>query len=318
MSILKQRLLAVCLLALGAMAPGAAQNAPEIDVLQVRDNVYMLVGAGGNMLVQVGEQGVLVVDAKSAEAAPVVMAAISELTDKPIIRWLINTHLHADHMAGNEALLKLGTAPSRALAPRVVAHENVLNRLANPPEGQELRVSEASSINDAYFGDFKDFHFNGEAVFVYYEPNAHTDGDSLVLLRGSDVIAAGDLFRPEAYPIIDLGNGGNVQGLIEALNDILDLAVPALYQEGGTYIVPGHGRLCDEADVVEYRDMVTIVRDRVQDMINRGMSLEEVQAARPTRDYDTRYGTDTGFWTTQDFVAAVYNSLKTGNAGGNE
>ena len=313
MKTIRNRFLAVCLLTLAAVTPGAAQGAPEIDVLHVRDNVYMLVGAGGNMLVQVGDQGVLLVDAKSAEAAPVVMAAISELTDTPIIRWLINTHLHADHTAGDEALLKLGTAPSRALAPRVVAHENVLNRLVNPPEGQEIRVSEAASINDPYFGDFKDFHFNGEAVFVYYEPNAHTDGDSLVLLRGSDVIAAGDLFRPEAYPIIDLGNGGNVQGLIEALNDILDLAVPALYQEGGTYIVPGHGRLCDEADVVEYRDMVTIVRDRVQDMIDRGMSLEEVQAARPTRDYDPRYGTDTGFWTTQDFVAAVYNSLAAGN-----
>jgi glyoxylase-like metal-dependent hydrolase (beta-lactamase superfamily II) len=119
----------------------------------------------------------------------------------------------------------------------------------------------------------------------------------------------GDLFTPGSYPVIDLQNGGSVQGLIAGLNRILEITVPAKFQEGGTYVIPGHGRLCDEAEVVEYRDMVTIVRDRIQDLIKKGMTLEKVQAARPTRDYDTEYGTNTGFWTTERFVEAVFRSL---------
>ncbi len=128
---------------------------------------------------------------------------------------------------------------------------------------------------------------------LYHTPAAHTDGDSLVLFRGSDVVSVGDLFTPDAYPVIDLANGGSVQGLIAGLNRILEIAVPRTYQEGGTYVIPGHGRLCDEAEVIEYRDMVTIVRDRVQDLIDKGMALEQVKTARPTRDYDTEYGART-------------------------
>ncbi len=283
-------------------------GAPELNVWKIRDNVYMLIGAGGNTTFQTGDEGVVVVDSKSEAAAPVIMQEVRKVTDKNIV-WLINTHLHADHTAGNEALLKLG-APDPLRRPRVVTHENVLLRMVNPPAGQQPRVSEAATINDTYFGDFKDFHFNGEAIFVYHMPNAHTDGDSMVLFRGSDVLATGDIFTPERYPIIDMANGGNVQGIIAALNRILDIAVPARYQDGGTMIVPGHGRLCDEADVVEYRDMVTIIRDRIQDLIGKGMTLDQVKAAKPTRDYDTRYGATTGFWTTDMFVEAVYNSLK--------
>lgn len=298
----------ITMLLAGAAAWG--QAAPEINMLPVQNNVYMLVGAGGNTTVEVGDDGVVVVDSKSAEAAPAVMEKIREVSDKPIL-WLVNTHMHADHTAGNEALLALATDPLQR--PRVVAHENVLNRLANPPEGQEVRVSEAASLNDTYFGASKDFFVNGEAVIVYHMPAAHTDGDSIVFFRRSDVIAAGDVFTPEHYPIIDLANGGNLNGIIDALNRILDLAVPARYQEGGTYIVPGHGRLCDEADVVEYRDMLTIIRDRVQNLMDKGMTVEQVKAERPTRDYDTRYGADTGFWTTEMFVEAVYASLEVGN-----
>jgi cyclase len=277
-------------------------------VVPVQANVYMLVGAGGNMTVQVGKDGVMVVDAKSAAAAPAVMAAIRTLSDKPII-WMVNTHLHADHTAGNEALLKLGgTDPVQR--PRVIAHENVLNRLANPAPGAQPRIAEAATVNDTYFGPYKDFYFNGEPIFVYYMPNAHTDGDSMVLFRRSDVLATGDIFTPERYPILDLANGGGIQGEIDALNKILELTVPARYQEGGTYVVPGHGRLCDEADVVEYRDMATIIRDRIRDLIGKGMTLDQVKAAKPTQDYDTRYGATTGIWTTDMFVEAVYNSLK--------
>ena len=280
-------------------------QAPEIQSLQVASNVYMLVGAGGNTTVQVGKDGVLVIDSKSEAAAPNVLAQIRKLSDKPIL-WLINTHLHADHTAGNEALLKIGaTDPQQR--PRVVAHENVLNRMVT---GSQPRVAEAASLNDTYFGAQKDFYFNGEAVILHHMPAAHTDGDSIVHLRRSDVIATGDIFTPERYPIIDRANGGSVDGIIAALNKILELTVPEKYQEGGTFVVPGHGRLCDEADVVEYRDMVTIIRERIADAIKKGQSVEQVKAARLTRDYDTRYGATTGIWTTDMFVEAVYAGLK--------
>ena len=144
---------------------------------------------------------------------------------------------------------------------------------------------------------------------VYHVPNAHTDGDSLVFFRRSDVLSTGDVFTPGSYPILDLARGGNVQGEIDALNKIIDITVPAKYQEGGTMVIPGHGRLCDEADVVEYRNMLTIIRNRFQDMIRKGMTLEQVKAAKPTLDYDTQYGSTTGFWTTDKFIDAVYKNL---------
>jgi glyoxylase-like metal-dependent hydrolase (beta-lactamase superfamily II) len=146
-------------------------------------------------------------------------------------------------------------------------------------------------------------YFNGEPIFVMHQPNAHTDGDSLVLFRRSDVIYAGDLFVPDEYPVIDVARGGNVQGLIRALNKILDLAVPARLQDGGTRVIPARGRLCNEADVVEYRNMVAIVRDRVRALLEEGKSFAEIQAARPTLDYDTQYGSG------EAFVRSVYESL---------
>jgi hypothetical protein len=148
---------------------------------------------------------------------------------------------------------------------------------------------------DEYFMPTKDMHFNGEAIVLYHEPNAHTDGDSMVLFRGSDVVSAGDIFTPDSYPFIDTANGGSVQGEIAALGHLLQLVVPAHTEEGGTYVVPGHGRISDEADIVEFRDMVVIVRDRVQDMINRKMTLEQIKAARPSRDYDPQYVTPASF-----------------------
>ena len=278
-----------------------AQQPPAIESLHVQGNIHVLFGEGGNTTVQIGKDGVLVVDSKSEAAAPAVMAAIRKLTDKPIV-WMVNTHLHPDHTGGNEALLKLGgTDPLQR--PRVIAHEFVLDRMVNPPSGQP-RVGEAATLNDTYFTPYKDFFFNGEPVIVYHAPAAHTAGDSMVFFRRSDVIATGDIFTPERYPVIDLANGGSVQGEIDALNKILELTVPERYQEGGTFVIPGHGRICDEADVVEYRDMLTIVRDRVQNLIVKGMTLDQVQAEKPTRDYDTRYGASTAF------VEAVFTSLK--------
>jgi glyoxylase-like metal-dependent hydrolase (beta-lactamase superfamily II) len=303
--------LVVCLAVTGAIRAEQAQSAPprpaqpsfdevEIRVLHVQRNVYMLLGAGGNTTVQIGNDGVLVVDTQFAPLAPKILAAIRKLSDKPI-RIVINTHVHGDHTGGNEALAKSGPLPVR-----IMAHENVLKRMTAP---NQPSVSEASLPLSEYFTPTRDFFFNGEAIVLHHVPAAHSDGDSLVFFRGSDVVSAGDLFTPGSYPVIDLQNGGSVQGLIAGLNRILEITVPAKFQEGGTYVVPGHGRLCDEAEVVEYRDMMTIVRDRIQDLIKKGMTLEKVKAARPTRDYDTEYGTNTGFWTTDMFVEAVFRSL---------
>ena len=142
-----------------------------------------------------------------------------------------------------------------------------------------------------------------------FEPAAHTNGASRVSFRRSDVIATGDIFNMNSFPVIEIDKGGNIQGVIKALNVVLDIAIPKHEQEGGTYVIPGHGRLTDEHDVLEYRDMVTIIRDRVQNMIKKGMTLEQVKDAKPTFEYDGRYGSTTGPWTTDMFVEAVFKSL---------
>jgi cyclase len=151
---------------------------------------------------------------------------------------------------------------------------------------------------------------HGEGIQIFYEAAAITDGDSIVMFRGSDAISTGDIFNTTKYAVIDVEKGGSIQGLLKAVNHVLDLAIPDYWMEGGTLIIPGEGRLCDSADVAYYRDMLTIIRDRIQDMIRKGMTLEQVKAARPTRDYDPRYGATTGSWTTDMFVEAVYRSLK--------
>jgi glyoxylase-like metal-dependent hydrolase (beta-lactamase superfamily II) len=278
----------------------------EISAFHVQGNVYLLVGAGGNIAVQTGDEGVLVVDTGLAQNADKVLAAIKKLSDKPI-RWIINTHFHPDHTGGNEALAKAGAKTNGGPA-EVLAHENVLNRMS-APAGKTSPTPTAAWPTDTYFPEEKDIFFNGEAVMLYHDQAAHTDGDSIVFFRRSDVVVGGDVIVTTSYPFIDQANGGSIQGEINALNRILDLAVPAHEQEGGTYVISGHGRVCDEADVLEYRDMVTIVRDRIQDMVKRGMTIDQVKAAKPTLDYDRHYGSDTGFVTTAGFIEAVYKDL---------
>jgi cyclase len=296
----------------GVQGPQAA----EIQVLPIRGNVYMLVGPSGNTTLQVepptrpqripgvyqGSYGVVVVDTQPAASGEALRAAIRRISQGPI-RFVINTHIHADRIGANEALAK-PPAGGRAGDPTlIVSHENVLLKLA-----EEGHVPQAGLPTDTYL-DVKEIWFNGEAIQLFHQPNAHTDGDSIVFFRKSDVISAGDLYVTTSYPMIDEAQGGSIQGIIDGLNRILDIAIPENSGEGGTLIVPGQGRLSDESDVVEYRNMVVIVRDRIQDLVKKGMTLAQVRAARPTLDYDFRYGTNRS-WTTDMFVEAVYNELK--------
>jgi glyoxylase-like metal-dependent hydrolase (beta-lactamase superfamily II) len=281
-------------------------SAVELTTLAVQGNVYMIAGAGGNITVQVGDEGVLVVDTQFAPLASRIVDEIEKLSRAPI-RFLINTHSHPNHVGGNAALVAL-IAPTPLEPLQMIAHANVLNRLSHPVPG-EPEFPPAGLPYDTYYEPTKDFHFNGEAVFLYHAPNAHTDGDTIVLFRESDVVTAGDLFVPGSYPFVDVERGGSVQGLVAGLNQILRLTVPAKTQERGTYVIPGHGRICDEADVVEFRDMVVIVRDRIAAMIGEGMTLRQIQAARPTQDYDTEYLKPGSFVSAAAFVEAVYTSL---------
>ena len=298
------------LLALSAVVTTLARGQPrnfdstQEHLLPVQGNTYMLAGAGGNTTLQVGKDGVLVVDTQYAEMAPKILSEIRKLSDKPIV-WMVNTHVDQDHSGGNAALAKLGRGPGPG--PRIIAHENVLNRMTQRVPNQPPVPDEALP-NDEYGTPQKDLFFNGEAVVIYHMPRAHTDGDSIVFFRRSDVVSVGDIFTPDQWPAIDLARGGSVEGTLDALNYILTLTVPERYQDGGTLVVPGHGRISNEADVVEYRNMLTIVRDRVQDLIKKGMTLAQVKAARPARDYETEYA-EPGPWTKDMFVEAVYRSL---------
>jgi cyclase len=297
---------------------GRNANGGEVHVLPVQGNIFMLVGAGGNITVQAGDDGILLVDTGLAAMSDKVLESIRPLSKRPLV-YIINSDDRGDHIGGNEAIGKTGrpvpTDSQRyAVADRVaashayiIAFQTVLDRMS-VPTGQTAAIAEAAWPNDTYSVPQKNLYFNGEAVEIFHQP-ANTDGNSFVLFRRSDVVSAGDIFDPAEYPIIDLKRGGSLQGVIDGLNRLKQIVIPADHQEGGTMIIPGHGRLSDAADLAFYQQMVTIVRDRLRDMIKRGLTLEQVKAARPTRDYDPIYGSTTGNWTTDMFVEAAYKSL---------
>jgi glyoxylase-like metal-dependent hydrolase (beta-lactamase superfamily II) len=286
----------------------------KIGVLKVQGNIYMLVmPTKDNVVISVGDSGVLVVDPPPAGYGEAVIAEIRKLSSKPI-RYILNTSI--DKTPSNGIVSRAGTpvtggnlgAVAFDNGATIIAHENVLLRMADVPEGQPVPDSDllpTTTYNDGQ----KEVFFNEEPVVARFEEAAHTDGDSVVYFRRSDVIAAGDIFDMTLYPHIDLAKGGNVEGVIRALNYMLDFAIPKHNQEGGTYIIPGRGRLTDEHDLLEYRDMVTIIRDRVKAAVAKGQTLAQVKAAKPTYEYDARWGSNTGDWTTEKFIEAVYKSV---------
>jgi len=290
-----------------------------LEILEVRPSFFVIAGPGrdaANIGVQVGEDGVVVVDAGSAAGAPAVVAAIRRISPKPI-RYVIDTGPDADHVGGNEAIATAGEklfggsnlgggAPNLAdsMAP-ILSAEGVLRHMAKSPAG--------GWPTEVFHYSRKAMYLNGEPIEVLHQPAAHTDSDVFAFFRRSDVVVAGDVLDMRQFPVIDVERGGSIQGEIAALNRLADLAVvstPVVTREAGTIVVPGHGHLCDQYDVVEYRDMVTIISDRVRDLIKAGRSLAEVQAAQPAKGYMGRYGNAGGAWTTDRFIEAVYRSLQ--------
>ena len=251
--------------------------------------------------------------------SPFMNAVISSPAPARPLRYIFNTSMDPELTGGNQKLAASGYYPrgggnAGAVAgigneAMIIAHENVLQRMTGAT-GKAV-VPEGAWPSDTYHREFYKLseYFNGEPVVAYYEPKAHTDGDSVVYFRHSEVIAAGNVFSTVSYPVIDLEKGGSIQGSINALNNLIDLGIPEARSQGGTWIIPGHGRLSDTADVASYRNMLVMIRDRIQDMIKRGMTVQQVKTAKPTMDFDGRYGSTTGPWTTDMFVEAVYRSL---------
>jgi cyclase len=306
---------ALCCVGFGAAAQQQNFDAVEVHALKVRDGIYMLVGSGGNITMQVGADGILIVDTQFAPLSERIVAAIRKISDQPI-HYIVNTHHHGDHTGGNVNLRAAGTTVSggnmsaairdSGVGAAIVAHENVLLHLSSA-EGPQALPS-AGWPTSTYFGAKKELYYNGEGIEIVHVPAAHTDGDSIVFFRRSDVIAAGDVFVTTSYPFIDSASGGSYTGLVKALDRLADIIIPVYGQDGGTLVVPGHGRLSNLGDVLNFREMVIVVRDRIQAMIDAGMTLEQVKAAKPTSDYDPVYGAST-FMTPDRFVEAAFESL---------
>jgi len=314
-------IVAFALLTVGGSAAQGASGA-NLEVLQLRPNFYMIAGAGGNIGFQVGVDGVVVVDSGTTASADAVVAAIKKVTTQPI-RYVINTSADADHVGGNAKVAKAGQTlftgnGGVGLATNflgggasILSAEQVLTRMSGP-SGKPSPFPLEAWPTETFGEPRKYMYLNGEGIEIFHEPAAHTDGDAMVFFRRSDVVVAGDVFDTRTFPVIDVAKGGSIDGEIAALQKLVDTAIPSVpivSREEGTLIVPGHGRICDQLDVVDYRDMVTIIRDRVRDLMKQGLTLEQIQAASPARGYTRRYGSDTGSWTTNNFVEAIYRSM---------
>jgi len=300
-----------------AQSASANASADKLDTIQIRSNVWVIFGAGGNVTVHLGEDGVILVDSGSEAMADRTLAAVRAITKAPI-RMIINTSADPEHVGGNDKVGAAGvpinpdnfTDEERAT---VLSHENVLQRMSAPKNRNEKPAPTAMWPTETFTSKYRSFYVNDEAVQVIRQLGAVSDGDVLVHFRRADVIVTGDIVDLRHFPVIDPAKGGSIQGELEALNRLLDLTVPPMplvLKPGRTIVVPGHGRISDYGELVDYRDMVTTIKDIIEDMVKKGMTLEQVKAANPTAGYRKRYGSDTGPWTTDMFVEAIYNGLK--------
>ena len=301
---------------LWAAQPHAQQPpaSPPFETIRIRPNVYVIFGGGANVTAHVGDDGVVLVDTGTAASADRVLAALRAVTAQPV-RYIINTGADADHVGGNDVLARAGASLMEDTfgdEPRaaIVAHENVLLRLSGAGSGA---LPSAVWPSETFTSRYRSLYVNDEPIQIIRRLGAHSDGDAIVHLRRADVIATGDILDLRHFPVIDTARGGSIQGELEALNRLLDIALPAMplvLKEARTLIVPGHGRIADYAELVEYRDMLTIIRNVVEDLIKKGMTLEQVRKQNPTAGYRARFGRESGPWTTDMFVEAVYNGVK--------
>jgi len=297
----------------------ATSGGTGLRSFHVQGNVWVIVGAGGNITVQASDakaagpgagEGILLVDTGRKEMTAAVLAEVQKISPGRI-EYIVNTSADPDHVGGNETFAKprmdrlstSGTITGPGV--KVLGHENVLPRMSTGPDVYPSIAWPTHTYSLAQ----RKISFNDEPIVIMHEPAAHTDGDSFVFFRKSDVISAGDIFLTTTYPVVDVARGGTVAGLITALNHLIDVMVPKYNQEGGTYVIPGHGRVGDQHDVLEYRDMLVIVSDRIRSRVEKGMTREQIKGTRPTLDYDARWGATTGPWTTDMFVDAVFAEM---------
>jgi glyoxylase-like metal-dependent hydrolase (beta-lactamase superfamily II) len=290
------RTLSVLALAALAMAQQPDFSKVEIKATKVAGTVYMLEGAGGNIGVSVGEDGIVIVDDQFAPLSERITAAIAKLTPKSV-RFVINTHWHGDHTGGNENLGSAGAI--------IVAHENVRKRMSSEQFIESLKMAVPASPKAALpvvtFAESVTLHLNGDDVRVVHVPPAHTDGDAVVFFTKANVVHLGDLFFNGSYPFIDVSSGGSVDGLVAAVDRVLSMT------DDRTKFIPGHGPLGDRAALQGFRTVVATARERVGALVARGATLDEVKAARPMKDYDEKWGA--GFVNADLFLSLVYSSL---------
>jgi glyoxylase-like metal-dependent hydrolase (beta-lactamase superfamily II) len=298
MGFTRSRLVHLALVAALGAGSAAAQDwdAVEVEAIPVAPEIYMLTGRGGNIGVAVGEDGVILIDDQYAPLTAKIRAAVSRLDDDPI-RFVLNTHWHGDHTGGNEALGRVGSV--------IVAHDNVRRRMSVEQfmEQFDRRVPPApvGALPIVTFSETVTFHIDDETVHVFHVPHAHTDGDSIVHFVDANVIHMGDVMFNGMYPFIDMSSGGNVEGIIAAAERVLPLC------DGKTAIIPGHGPLADREALETYHHVLKSVRDRVAAMVDEGKSLEQIQAAKPSAEFDENWGG--GFIAPDLFVQFVHDSL---------
>lgn len=298
----------------GGGAARAEQTAGDIHAVHVQGNVWMLVTPGGNLALQIGPEGALLVDTGRNGTSDAVLAAIRQVTPLPL-RYIINTSAGPTAAGNNPVLggLKGGATDRRGSGPMpaIIGHENVLAHLGAPAAPGAEVFPAVSWPSDAYLGPKRSIRYNGEAIDIIHQPSAYSDADSIVYFRGSDVVVAGEIFSTKRFPLVDRAHGGTVTGVLAGLNALEDIAVPTVivesFNEDGTLLIPGSGRLSDKDDLTEYRDMVHIARNRIVNLVSKRQSLDAIKASRPLIDYETRYSVPE--WTTSMFIDALYAEL---------